>query len=220
MENAARSPRLRVAALLAGAGLVGLTACGAGGSSTEETSPAALSTPLVSSSVLPTVADSPSASPDAGLTPLGSANTEMKTQRPQPPADSAPMTLGIQDVRFGSHDGFDRVVVELDGTGEPGWFADYSDKAIQQASGHTLPVAGTTFLNLGIDGISYPFEKGRDDYSFEPIKPGGGLVAEVYGAGVFEARYQLVIGLNGGAHPYSVQLLSNPTRVVVDILHS
>ena len=65
-----------------------------------------------------------------GLTPLGNANTTVKTQRPE-----APSQLMVVNVRVGSHEGFDRVVFDLVGSGEPGWFIDYTNKPSQQGSG-------------------------------------------------------------------------------------
>ncbi|WP_237559163.1 AMIN domain-containing protein [Corynebacterium renale] len=44
------------------------------------------------------------------------------------------------------------------------------------------------------------------------------VVTEVVEAGTFEARTQYVIGLKSEA-PYSVQVLQDPTRLVIDIVY-
>ena len=92
------------------------------------------------------------------LNPLGQANMEMKTLRPQ-----APSELTVTDVRIGRHEGFERVVFELDGGGAPGWFVDYADTPTQQGSGKTIDHSGETALNVNIDGVVYHFEAGKDD---------------------------------------------------------
>lgn len=82
------------------------------------------------------------------LNPLGQANMEMKTLRPQ-----APSELTVTNVRIGQHEGFERVVFELDGGGTPGWFVDYADSPTQQGSGKTIDHSGETALNVNIDGV-------------------------------------------------------------------
>ena len=90
------------------------------------------------------------------LNPLGQANMEMKTLRPQ-----APSELTVTDVRIGRHEGFERVVFELDGGGAPGWFVDYADTPTQQGSGKTIDHSGETALNVNIDGVVYPSKPAR-----------------------------------------------------------
>ncbi|MDK8762438.1 hypothetical protein QP922_01180 [Corynebacterium sp. MSK218] len=147
----------------------------------------------------------------AGLTPLGDANLEMKTLRPPVPSE-----LVVTDVRVGKHDGFDRVVFEFTGNGSPGWFIDYADSPAQQGSGNPISYEGATALNVSIDGTAYPFQLDMEDPNIGTVKGAGGMVTQVVNAGTFEARSQFVIGL-AGRHPYSVQVLKAPTRLVIDI---
>ncbi|WP_244977426.1 AMIN-like domain-containing (lipo)protein [Corynebacterium lizhenjunii] len=150
--------------------------------------------------------------PAAGLTPLGDANTELKTQRP-----AAPSQLVVADVRTGKHETFERVVFDLVGTGEPGWFIDFTDTPTQQGSGKTIQVSGTSVLNVNIDGTVLPFELNVPDPRLGTVSGQGGFVTEVVPAGTFEGRSQFFIGLKG-PHAYSVQVLKEPTRLVIDIL--
>lgn len=149
----------------------------------------------------------------AGLSALGDVNTTRKTQRPEAPAQ-----LLVTDVRVGSHATFDRVVFDLEGAGTPGWFADYTKSPAQQGSGHPVAVAGDAALNINIDGTAYPFELDQPDPQIGTVE-GAGKVVEVVSAGTFEGHSQFIIGLQSEL-PYSVQVLEDPQRVVVDILSS
>ena len=160
-----------------------------------------------------TVASSLSAS-SPRLKPLGNADPSPKTQRP-----SAPSQLVVTAVRVGAHEGFDRVVVDLGGDGDPGWFVDYTSTPMQETTGQPLKVAGNAFLNINVDGTVYPFEMGKD--SDVEVKMAGdtGNVIDVISAGTYEGRSQVVVGLRS-ALPYSVQVLEDPKRVVVDIVQN
>lgn len=131
--------------------------------------------------------------------------------------------LVIQDVRAGSHDGYDRVVFEFSGPGKPGFIAGYNPEPRQQASGYEVEVPGQAYLELIIQGTPMGQMSEREDLvGVGPVRvaPGGGLVgagnvAGVVHGGVFEADTQYFIGLDS-ARPFNVYALENPTRVVVD----
>ena len=152
------------------------------------------------------------ASPATKAQPLGTADPAPKSQRPSEPAQ-----LAVVGVRVGAHEGFDRVVVDLEGKGDPGWFVDYTSTPMQETVGHPLEVAGNAFLNINIDGTVYPFELGHDNDV--PVQMAGdtGNVIDVISAGTYEGRSQVVVGLRSEL-PYSVQILEDPMRVVVDIV--
>ncbi|PFG27156.1 putative secreted protein [Corynebacterium renale] len=151
---------------------------------------------------------------EAGIQPLGAANREMKTHRPQAPGE-----LVVKDVRLGSHGNFDRVVFDLAGEGEPGWFITYEKFPAQQASGRLIDVPGETSLNVNIDNTTYPFTLGMESKPLGRFTSADTkVVTEVVEAGTFEARTQYVIGLKSEA-PYSVQVLQDPTRLVIDIVY-
>ncbi|WP_436405900.1 AMIN-like domain-containing (lipo)protein [Corynebacterium flavescens] len=159
-------------------------------------------------------ATAPAETPSAGISPLGNANSEMKTLRPQ-----APSQLVVTDVRVGKHQGFERIVFEFTGDGEPGWFIDYSDTPTQQGSGKPVAYTGNTALNVNIDGVVYPFELNIDDPNIGTTHGAGGFVTEVVNTGTFEGRCQFIIGMKE-RHAYSVQTLQNPTRLVIDVLQA
>ncbi|WP_407713011.1 hypothetical protein [Corynebacterium camporealensis] len=168
-------------------------------------------------STLDIEAESPAVTPEptaAGVMPLGAANKEMKTERPPAPAQ-----LVVTDVRVGKHSGFERVVFEFSGNGTPGWFVDYTDTPSQLGSGNAIEFNGNTALNVNIDGTTYPFELDISDPHLGVTEGTGDIITEVIPTGTFEGRSQFVVGLSS-AHPYSVQVLRGPSRLVIDILES
>lgn len=200
------SPFRRIAVGLVSVAALGLAACGANGGSGPETLSA---TETLSASTGDDTAAGMST--NAGVVSLGDANTSMKTLRPE-----APSNLVVTDVRVGSHAGFDRVVLDLTGEGDPGWFVDYTNNPTQQGSGNTIDFIGATALNVNIDGTTYPFDLGLEDPQLGTVE-GAGSITQVISTGTFEGRSQFVIGLREQL-PYSVQVLEDPQRVVIDIL--
>lgn len=198
------SRRLQLAAFAAlGVGALTLTGCGVEGAQAS----GATETLVATSDGAPLLG-----SASAGPAVLGTADLSMKTLRPE-----APARLVVTGVRVSAHSGFDRVVLELSGSGAPGWFVDYTTTATQQGSGSAISFAGDTALNVNIDGTVYPFDLGLDDPKIGTVPGTGSIVTEVISAGTYEGRSQFLIGLNG-RHPYSVSVLEDPHRLVVDIL--
>ncbi|ALU21014.1 hypothetical protein AN398_02160 [Corynebacterium pseudotuberculosis] len=194
--------KLPAAAFAVALSITGLTAC-----STDKAS--APTDAVDSASTHSDLPSAPASSSNAGLTPLGDANKEAKTQRPE---KSESIVTGV---RVGHHETFDRVVFDIEGSGNPGWFVDYTSSPTQQASGKPIQVRGKTALNVNIDGTLLPFELGKQDPRIGTVQ-GVGNITEVKAAGTVEGRSQFVIGLDA-EHPYSVQIVPNPTRIVIDI---
>ncbi|GAA5157235.1 AMIN-like domain-containing (lipo)protein [Ornithinimicrobium tianjinense] len=122
-------------------------------------------------------------------------------------------------VRAGRHDGFDRVVLDLTGTGTPTWRAAYPDEPLRDGSGLPAGVAGDSVLEVVVSGMAYP-EPG------DPVYDGGdfgldthtlGAVVEVIRTPPFEGQLQLFVGMSGERRPYRVFLLQDPARLVVDV---
>ncbi|MEE2033443.1 AMIN-like domain-containing (lipo)protein [Rhodococcus chondri] len=134
-----------------------------------------------------------------------------------PAGDDAKLT--VTEIRTGRHDGFDRVVYELGGTGTPGWRVGYVDNPTQDGSGNPVTVAGGATIQVLIDGSAYPFDSGVEPYDGpDPVlaDPGGSVV-EVSGSGVFEGVTQSFIGVAEPGTAFSVFSLTGPTRLVVDV---
>ncbi|MGV9744139.1 AMIN-like domain-containing (lipo)protein [Rhodococcus zopfii] len=150
--------------------------------------------------------------------PAASKNLPVDATDKTSPAEPG-SKLTVTDIRTGTHDGFDRVVYELGGTGAPGWRVGYVDRAVQDGSGNEVEVAGGAILQVLIDGSAYPFDSGADQYSGpQPVLAApGGSVVEVNGAGVFEGVTQSFIGIDDPGTPFSVYALTGPARLVIDV---
>lgn len=184
------------------------------GCSSPESQPTASTASMTSTPSATTTSGKPLAAAVEGT--LTAAPTERAPQTAQASPEAA---LTITDIRVGAHDGFDRVVYELAGTGTPGWRADVMSAATQQGSGKPLAVAGQGVLQVMITGAAMPFTTGVTPYAgpnpLEVAQPGA--VTEVRDAGTFEGTAQTVIGLTNRNADYRVFTLSDPTRVVVDV---
>ncbi|WP_125777535.1 AMIN-like domain-containing (lipo)protein [Antribacter gilvus] len=218
-----RSARAASLAILATAALA-VAGCTSGINDAPTPSPAGTSaeaTPSPSGSAT----SSPSASPaddgtddaDDAAAPPFTANTEPDTSEP---AGSALLT--VTDVRTGRHEGYDRVVFELDGTGEgvPGWRVEYVDQAVDDGSGNPVEVAGDSVLQVTISGTAMPTDSGVEEFSGDRL-PGDDLVAvdEVVYRFWFEGYTNAFIGVDGEEKPFRAFLLEDPVRVVIDVQH-
>ncbi|WP_067809327.1 AMIN-like domain-containing (lipo)protein [Nocardia beijingensis] len=162
-----------------------------------------------------------------GLPAAPTTATPAEVAQAPAPGDAAPKegkpsgdaALTVTDVRLGRQPGFDRVVYELGGVGTPGWIVRYTDRAVQDASGNPVDVAGRSILEVRILGSAYPFDSGVTPYegpdpAVDPAVPG---IAGVYRTTVFEGVTQSFIGVQSDRPAFTVTTLSNPTRLVVDI---
>ena len=129
--------------------------------------------------------------------------------------------VAVTDVRFGSHEGFDRVVFDLAGTGRAGWRVLYVDSPVRaQGSGHVVPLAGDGQLEVVLTGISMPGDVGGRHYS-GPRRPElgrAGVVADLYVGNLFEGRFATWIGTRS-PEQFRVFALDAPQRIVVDVAH-
>lgn len=191
-----------------------LAACGTGTDNAAQAPNGAPSSQLSSSAIQQQSLATKQQAGDQHPAPLADTNSGQKTQAP-----SATGKLVPTGIRVGSHADFDRVVIDLQGEGTPGWFTNYTDTATQQASGQPVNVTGQSFLNINIEGTTYPFEIGVADAKIEPVQGSGPAVAEVVSTGTFEGRSQFIIGVNTKEAPYAVSFLENPKRLVVDVKH-
>lgn len=200
--------------LLAGTAVVALallTACGTG----DDAAPARTSA-APTATTAPTPSPSPTADADDAPTapPTAAAGTGVSTAEP-----SADAALTVTDVRVGHHDGFDRVVLELGGTGTPGWRVEYVDAAVADPSDEQVDLAGDSVLRVTVEGTVLPYETGLAEAPIGvPLTAAGGTaVAEAVYLGAFEAQSQALVGVTGDPRPFRVQLLADPVRVVVDV---
>lgn len=163
--------------------------------------------------------------PATSATPT-EASDDATTDAPESPADaqheteepSADALVTVRDIRIGRHDGFDRVVFELGGTGTPGWDVQYVDEATSQGSGNPVEVAGDAVLQVMLTGAGYPYDTGVEEYSGrDPLAVADTeVVTEVVFDATFEGRTVAFLGTTARA-PFRVHLLQDPVRVVVEV---
>jgi hypothetical protein len=192
---------------------------------TQATTPTAASP---SATPMPTATTQAEPSSAASATPSEKAPPPANDPADAPPfpADTLPDTsaasagafLSPVNLRFGVHDGYDRVVLDLEGTGKPGWLSQYVDVPRAEGSGSVVTLAGTAYLQTTVKGVTYPTEVGAKPYiglqRFSPAS--AGVVKEVVYGSVFEGQAEVYIGL-ASKQPFRVFLLENPTRIVIDI---
>jgi hypothetical protein len=201
-RRAAVCPSLLLAAAL-------LAACGDGDTAT---SPSA-STEEASAPSSTAAAPSTQAEDTGTEAPPFEGGTEPATQEP-----SADALVTVSDIRTGRQDGYDRVVLELGGTGTPGWDVRYVDQAYGQGTGDPLEVAGEAVLQVTVTGAGYPFDTGVEEWAGPDPLPGSGTqtVTEIVWDATFEGTSVALIGTTGEA-PFRVYALEDPTRVVVEV---
>jgi hypothetical protein len=213
-----RAPRNR-RPLLAGTAVAVLAlvaACGSAQDTADDPTTAATS-PAVTPSPTPT---SPAPTASAGdeeadaAAPAFPADTAVDTGEP-----SADAALTVTDVRVGHHEGFDRVVLELDGNGTPGWRVEYVDAAVEDPSDAVVDITGDSVLQIMVTGTQLPYETGLSEFATrQPVTAAGTTaVTEAVFLGTFEAQSQALVGVAGEPVPFRAYLLADPVRLVVDV---
>lgn len=185
-----------------------------GGDGSAEPTP----TPTPTPAQTPDVTESPTTvGPIPGTDPTHDAPFVANT-KPDVGTATAGALVTPTNMRYGRHDGYDRVVIDLSGNGTPGWRAEYVDSPLGQASGLVVDVDGAAYLDLIVQNVAYPGEEGQPPYTGPAaiVTPPGGIIREVYFGGVFEGTMQIVVGLDA-ATPFRVYLLADPLRLVLDV---
>jgi hypothetical protein len=132
---------------------------------------------------------------------------------------AGPGALGLVEVRTGRHEGYDRVVLEFDGEGTPGWRVAYTDDPRFQGSGDPVDVDGETALQVHLDGLSSPVDSDVSYYDGPDRMAGSGTsIVEVVVGNLFEGRQGAFAGTTQPL-PFRVFRLTGPERVVVDVAH-
>lgn len=190
--------------------------------------------PVVSETAEPTPSDTKATedpgpgddAPEPGATatetaagPPFAADTKPDTAEPTGEGETF---LSVTDIRVAEHDGYDRVVFDLDGTGSgrPGWRVEYVDQATDDGSGHDVQVEGDAILRVSLTGTANPMDSGVEEFPGDRIAPADTeSVDEIVYRYWFEGYTTAFLGIDEGKRPFRVFLLENPTRVVVDVQH-
>ncbi len=124
----------------------------------------------------------------------------------------------IGGVRVGGHPGYDRVVWEFPGSGRPSLQVKYVDQPTEDGSGDVVDVRGDAFLEVLVSSVSIPPANAPRPGKAPVTSLAGTVVADAFPVyGGFEAVGQAFVGVRGDKRPFRVTLLTNPTRLVVDI---
>ncbi|MEX3105474.1 MULTISPECIES: hypothetical protein [unclassified Streptomyces] len=126
----------------------------------------------------------------------------------------------ITDVRIGTHDCYDRFVVDVPGASasDLGYSVRYVDALIQDPSGEPVPVTGGAILEVVVRAPAYDPWTGTPTYPGPAPKPVGyPTFRDAVYAGSFEGQSQFGLGTRARL-PFRVLQLDG--RLVVDVSHS
>jgi hypothetical protein len=165
------------------------------------------SSPTPGASSTPSPSPSTSATPDSNLPPFVCTASSISYAQ-------APAVVFVDALRTGTHPGYDRLTVEFN-NGQPA-SVDLRTQSgttfTQSASGQTLRLAGSNGILVVIHGADlHTSYNGSTD-----IKTGYATLVEVRQVEDFEGTVQLGLGVSG-ATCYRAFIMSNPTRLVIDV---
>jgi hypothetical protein len=131
------------------------------------------------------------------------------------PQDPAILT----DVRIAAHpgDGFDRIVFEYDDELPDQTRIRYENAAIRCGSGNEEPVAGSGTLIVRMTATQAHDEEGDVTVPDLDIPGTGVAIREAVSICDFEGIVEWAVGIDG-TRPFRVTTLSNPSRIVIDVL--
>ncbi len=123
-------------------------------------------------------------------------------------------------VSVGVYPDYDRVTFNLEGVGAPGYSVRYAEEAVEDGSGARLEVDGDAVLQVTITGTRYPDEGETYEGGPGTFSPDGTEeVEQVRLLSTFEGQTQAFIGIDDADTPFRVFTLSEPARLVVDVVH-
>jgi hypothetical protein len=193
---------------------------------------------LLGTCLLAGCGDTPPASvdtPDARPAASGPAPAEPALAEPAP-AEPAPVAFTLDgkgvavqatgpdapvlvDVRSAAHEGFDRMVFEFSGDGLPQWRVDWGTIPITQCgSGQVTPVSGTAWLQVRFSGAAAHTPEGKATSGPRQRRLRHPVLRDLARTCDFEGEVTWVAGL-AGQHPFRIDTLAAPPRLVVDIVH-
>ena len=170
------------------------------------------SSPTPAASASPSPSPSPSASPsvppDSSLPPFVCASSAPIT------SSTPPLSAYIDALRTGTHLGYDRLTVEFQ-NGQPGSIElrpQSGTTFMTSPKGDQVTLAGKNGILVVVHGADlHTAYSGSTD-----IKTGYATLVEVRQVEDFEGVVQLALGVSG-ATCYRAFILTNPTRLVIDI---
>jgi hypothetical protein len=137
--------------------------------------------------------------------------------RSQDASDGA--AIAVTDVRVASHQGFDRVVFDIEGDGAAGWLVSYQDEPTSPGTGFPIEADGAANLEILIEGAALPDDlpDGIEPVGDDVIVLGGEAIVEIVPDTIFEGLHHVVAGTTG-ERPFIVGEADGD--VVVDVFHA
>lgn len=135
------------------------------------------------------------------------------TEEERTPAGSAT----VRAVRIAAHEGYDRIVVELDGPAVPAYRIErLAGPAIRCGSGFVVEMEGEDLIQLTLEPARAHTEAGEPTLVEREWTVGLPVIAEVVLTCDFEGQVVFVAGVAEGSR-YRVLELSDPARLVLDV---
>lgn len=139
--------------------------------------------------------------------------------RAGPVSAHGPTAPVLVAVRSAEHDDYDRVVFEFQGQGLPQWRIGWVLVPITDcAAGQVVPVSGTAWLQVRFSGAAAHTPEGQATSGPRQRRLRHPVLRDLARTCDFEGEVTWVAGL-AGRHPYRVQALQAPARLVLDIAH-
>ncbi|MET8049596.1 hypothetical protein ABZU75_18560 [Streptosporangium sp. NPDC005286] len=180
----------------------------AGCGSDTQTAPPSSGVPATTAPADPAVA--PTSTPAGPRPPTSTKEIEVERTTVASPA--------VTGARFGRHQGFDRVVIDLNGD-VPGYTVRWVPELVQDGSGDRVDVEGGAYLQLTMSPAIAHTEAGKPTWTGGPIFQAQlGNVQSVVKTGDFEGVVSVGIVLDRRA-PFRVLEQKNPNRLVIDVAH-
>jgi hypothetical protein len=208
--------RRRVVALLVALPL--LLSAGCTGGDDDEPAATGTSTSTATTSAPTPSPSTPQKSDGASPTdeqPPGDANFPADTSDDGGPAQagSTPDPSGQGggvSIRLATHEGYDRLVLDLNTAGVPAWSVRYTEAS--GPGGGPVEIEGDAFLRVSLQTGGEPGNQGQSR-----VKTSPGPIAEVVTTGSFEGSEEVLIGIRGGEAPFRAFALTDPGRIVIDV---
>ncbi|MFZ2175473.1 MAG: hypothetical protein WAW17_15860 [Rhodococcus sp. (in: high G+C Gram-positive bacteria)] len=128
----------------------------------------------------------------------------------------------MTDVHVEKHDTFDRVIYAFGGHGMPTWKVEYVAEAVEHGTSDTIDLPARSILQADFSGTADTPD--ATVVAYRPTDPliesDSDVVSAVYFTPSSSGITQSFIGVRGDRAPFAVTTLSDPPRLVVDIVGS
>jgi len=123
----------------------------------------------------------------------------------------------VVDLRYARHDGFDRVVIDIEGR-RPGFRTIFPARLTYDGSGKRVPLQGRFKMYVVLRPAYTYTSSGHDLYQGPRlVRPGLPTLKGIALTGSFEGTTSF--GFTSSKRPYRIFTLTRPSRVVVDFRH-